>query len=79
MNVVLRGIGRRLRALPLRGSRVYGQDDHVRQYGSDFIERLRGAGFEVLILPKQELLDPENLGRLSVACEDEVVLVTRPL
>ena len=64
---------------PQERYRLYGQDDHVRQYGSDFIERLRGAGFEVLILPKQELLDPENLGRLSVACEDEVVFVTRPL
>ena len=59
--------------------RLYGQDDHVRQYGSDFINRLRDAGFEVLILSKQELLDPDMLERLSVACEDEVVLVTRPL
>ncbi len=59
--------------------RLYGQDDHVRQYGSDFIDRLRDGGFKVLILPKQELLDPDNLDRLSVACEDEVVFVTRPL
>ena len=59
--------------------RLYGQEDHVRQYGGDFIDRLRDAGFEVLILSKQELLDADRLDRLSVACEDEVVLVTRPL
>ena len=59
--------------------RLYGQDDHVRQYGSDFIDRLREAGFEVLVLPKQQLADPDKLDRLSVACEDEVVFVTRPL
>ena len=59
--------------------RLYGQDDHVGQYGSDFMDRLRDGGFEVLILPKQELADPDKLDRLSVACEDEVVLVTKPL
>jgi SAM-dependent methyltransferase len=64
---------------PQERYRLYGQDDHVRQYGSDFIDRLRGAGFEVLILPKRELADPDKLDRLSVGCEDEVVLVTRPL
>ena len=64
---------------PQERRRLYGQHDHVRQYGSDFMDRLRGGGFEVLILPKQELLDADNLDRLSVACEDEVVLVTRPL
>ncbi len=64
---------------PQERHRLYGQDGHVRQYGNDFIDRLRDAGFEVLILSKQELLDPDRLNRLSVACEDEVVLVTRPL
>ena len=63
---------------PQERYRLYGQDDHVRQYGIDFMDRLRDAGFEVLILPKQELADPDMLERLSVACEDEVVLVTRP-
>lgn len=57
---------------------LYGQDDHVRQYGSDFVERLRGAEFGVLELPKHELLDQEMQDRLSVACENEVLLVTKP-
>ena len=64
---------------PQERYRLYGQDDHVRQYGSDFIDRLREAGFEVLVLPKHQLADPDKLDRLSVRCEDEVVLVTRPL
>ena len=64
---------------PQERYRLYGQDDHVRQYRSDFIDRLCDAGFEVLVLAKQELLDPEMLERVSVACENEVVLVTKPL
>ncbi len=64
---------------PRERRRLYGQDNHVRQYGSDFMDRLRDAGFEVLVMPKQELLDPEMLERVSVACENEVVLVTRLL
>ncbi len=64
---------------PQERHRLYGQDDHVRRYGNDFMDRLRDAGFEVLILPKQELAGPEMLDRLSVACEDEVVLVTSPV
>jgi SAM-dependent methyltransferase len=58
---------------------VYGQADHVRQYGNDFKERLGSAGFEVISLPKEKLATAQELFRLSVACENEVILVKRPL
>ncbi len=32
---------------PQERARRYGQDDHVRQYGKDYVERLRAAGFVV--------------------------------
>ena len=63
---------------PLERERLYGQSDHVRQYGEDFKVRLQAAGFEVLELKKEELFDPTELQRLSVLCEDSVMLVRKP-
>ena len=55
----------------------YGQEDHVRMYGRDYLERLSSSGFEVLVIKKVDLIDSAAIERLSVACEDEVVLVRR--
>jgi len=62
---------------PVERERLYGQSDHVRQYGEDFRERLQEAGFDVLELKKEDLLDPAALKRLSVACENSVMLVRK--
>jgi len=64
---------------PAQRRRLYGQEDHVRMYGRDFMERLREAGFNVLVLPKQDLADPIELSRISVDCEDMIVLVSKPM
>lgn len=58
--------------------RLYGQADHVRQYGRDFVDRLASAGFEVDEYRKDACLAPGELARLSVECEDSVILVRRP-
>jgi len=63
---------------PSQRRRLYGQEDHVRMYGRDFMDRLREAGFDVLVLPKQDLAGPDELVRVSVECEAEVVLVSKP-
>jgi SAM-dependent methyltransferase len=42
---------------PEERERVFGQRDHVRIYGKDFIERLRDAGFEVEVITILDL-DP---------------------
>lgn len=57
---------------PKERERLYGQFDHVRQYGKDFKLRLEEAGFKVLIIPKAECLSPDILEKLSVECETEV-------
>jgi SAM-dependent methyltransferase len=57
---------------------LYGQSDHVRSYGLDFMERLKEAGFTVLYISKSELLDSTEEERISVAVEQEVVLVRKP-
>jgi hypothetical protein len=63
---------------PGERTRRYGQADHVRAYGLDFIQRLKEAGFTVLVLPKSELLGCGDEERISVAAENEVVLVRKP-
>ncbi len=62
---------------PQERQRLYGQDDHVRLYGRDFLGRLDAVGFEVMDIAKADLLHPAELERLSVDCEESVVLVRR--
>jgi len=64
---------------PAERTRLYGQADHVRQYGRDFLQRLGAAGFEVTEYRKKDWLTPDELARLSVDCEDSVILVRRPV
>ncbi len=64
---------------PRERRRRYGQEDHVRQYGRDYHERLRAAGFDVLALDKSAIVGPEDLARLAVDCEEGVTLVRRPV
>lgn len=57
---------------PSERARRFGQSDHVRNYGRDFLHRLEDAGFSVNVLTKQDLLNLEMLKKISVECEDEV-------
>jgi len=59
---------------PKERLRLYGQDDHVRYYGYDFTDRLKDAGFDVLMIPKSNLLNPDEQARISLDVENEVVL-----
>ncbi len=48
---------------------AFGQDDHVRRYGPDFIDRLMQAGFEVQNVSATDILDPESMARFGLAGE----------
>ncbi|GAB4486982.1 MAG: class I SAM-dependent methyltransferase [Thermodesulfovibrionales bacterium] len=63
---------------PAERERRFGQADHVRSYGRDFLHRLEAAGFAVDIFRKQDLLNEEMLRRISVECEDEVWISRKP-
>lgn len=58
---------------PKERLRLHGQEDHVR-YGRDFVGRLKEAGFDVLSIPKTDLLGTDEMERASVDVENEVVL-----
>jgi SAM-dependent methyltransferase len=52
--------------------RVYGQHDHVRIYGLDYVDRLEESGFNVEITAPSDLLTPEKVEQygLSLLPED---------
>ena len=52
--------------------RLYGQEDHVRQYGKDFRERLEAAGFCLQTFPKSMFLAPDQVTRISIESEQDV-------
>jgi hypothetical protein len=53
-------------------SKAYGQPDHVRYYGRDYQDQLKAAGFEILVLKKEETVPPDLLAKLSVAPKTEI-------
>lgn len=57
---------------PSERLRLFGQKDHVRIYGPDYIDRLRGAGFIVKVYTVSGLFDKNeiNLMGLTPACGD---------
>jgi ubiquinone/menaquinone biosynthesis C-methylase UbiE len=57
--------------------RLFGQEDHVRRYGRDFVERLQVAGFCVQVSDLASTL-PESEVRRYGLLRDEVIYVCRP-
>jgi SAM-dependent methyltransferase len=43
--------------------RLYGQEDHVRRYGWDYLDRLRAAGFDPAVVDMSAELDPAVVRR----------------
>jgi len=62
---------------PQERERAYGQHDHVRKYGRDFLERLRLAGFRVQVVPAESITDLADLRRMGIPPEEEVFLCQR--
>lgn len=51
---------------PEERARVFGQADHVRRYGPDYLDRLRNAGFFVEVSNTDDLLPPDEAVRMGV-------------
>ena len=46
---------------PKERLRRFGQDDHFRRYGPDFLDRLRAAGFEVQVVRVADVVSPADM------------------
>lgn len=51
---------------PKERRKAFGQDDHVRRYGRDYIERLRDSGFTVEIIKVSDLASRDEAVRMGL-------------
>jgi len=58
--------------------REFGQDDHVRMYAPDIVQRLEGAGFDVVTDRFVEQLGEERRRRHGLLVEDLIFRCTHP-
>ncbi|MGH7607380.1 MAG: hypothetical protein ACREME_08575, partial [Gemmatimonadales bacterium] len=59
---------------PRERERQFGQSDHLRQYGRDYPDRLRGAGFEVSAERFFKSLPPEQRARYGLKGRDDLAV-----
>jgi ubiquinone/menaquinone biosynthesis C-methylase UbiE len=51
---------------PIERLRAFGQEDHVRKYGRDYVDRLREAGFTVEITKVDDLVCADEVVRMGL-------------
>lgn len=51
---------------PAERLKAFGLEDHVRQYGRDYVERLREAGFTVRVIEAADLYDRRQVVRMGI-------------
>jgi hypothetical protein len=51
---------------PAERLRLFGQEDHVRRYGPDYVDRLREAGFEVVVSQVSDLATGADATRMGL-------------
>jgi hypothetical protein len=62
---------------PEERARHFGQSDHVRIYGRDYVDRLRAAGFDVRAIDFRKELGGEQVARFSLGYVDDVYWCTK--
>ena len=53
---------------------AFGQNDHVRRYGPDFIDRLADAGFQVQMIQESEVANPDEIAVMGLEGAGELFL-----
>lgn len=51
---------------PAERARLFGQEDHVRNYGRDYEDRLREAGFEVTVMLPEDFMTRDEIVRMGI-------------
>jgi predicted SAM-dependent methyltransferase len=59
-------------------TREFGQHDHVRIYGWDYVGRLSAAGFNVKVLTASDIVDSSTERRYALIPGERLFLVSRP-
>ena len=63
---------------PAEREKAFGQDDHVRLYGKDYINRLRSAGFEAEEIWLTKDLSEADVKRLALPMDEPIFFVSKP-
>jgi len=56
---------------------AFGQDDHVRRYGPDFVDRLEESGFAVRVVRAADVASAEEIATMGLSGSGEIFLGTR--
>ena len=62
---------------PAERLRLFGQEDHVRLYGQDFVERVREANFSVKVIKPADFLSEEEIELMGIKTTDEIYYCTK--
>ena len=62
---------------PVERERLFGQADHVRRYGPDYVERLGDAGFRITRYRGADLVSGEEAERMGVCDAEDVFYCTK--
>lgn len=63
---------------PAERLRLFMQEDHVRLYGNDFVDRLKESGFKVQVYHASDFMSPSEITRLNITAHSgDVFLCTK--
>lgn len=62
---------------PKERLRWFGQDDHVRRYGPDFVGRLQEAGFNVKVFGSSDVADRAEVGVMGLRSDGDIFYCTK--
>ena len=58
---------------PMERLKIYGHKEHVRNYGKDYVDRLREKGFKVEVITKNELLQNDEIIKLGLSSHNSEI------
>ena len=62
---------------PIKQLELYGQPDHVRVYGKDYVTRLENAGFKVKVIPYTKAFTHNERFKFGFKLEENIYLCTK--
>ena len=63
---------------PKERLKAFGQEDHLRRYGPDYVDRLRDAGFTVKIIKVSDIVDDKKAEKMGLtAASGEIYYCTK--
>ncbi len=62
---------------PKERQKAFGQNDHVRIYGQDYVARLRDAGFTVQVENYLQEIPPEDRKKFSLPIDEKIILCVK--